>query len=109
MTTTTIDCAQAFGIEVDGEVVRARGELDLAAVPSLRRALQTARGESRQPVTVDLVEVTYLDSPIVSVLFEHADRLHLRLAAKSMINRVLSLTGLLSLSGVRISYASREG
>jgi anti-anti-sigma factor len=103
--TTTVDPPLAFEVEVAGDVVTARGELDLAAVACLRSALESARTEPRQPITVDLVGVTYLDSPIVSVLFEHADRLSLRLAARSTINRMLSLTGLLSLPGVRISYA----
>jgi anti-sigma B factor antagonist len=106
--TATVDPPLAFEVEVAGNVVTARGELDLAAVDCLRRALDTARTEPRRPITVDLVGVTYLDSPIVSVLFEQADRLSLRLAAKSMINRMLSLTGLLSLPGVRISYPPRD-
>jgi len=95
----------AFEIETTGGLVTARGELDLNAVPALRQALEAARPDPRQPVVVDLVHVAYLDSPVVSVLFEHADRLSLRLTAGALINTVLSLTGLLSLPGVRVSYA----
>jgi anti-anti-sigma factor len=104
---TTTPCAVAFGIDVAGHVVSARGELDLNAVSRLRHALQTARRDPRQAVVVDLVGVVYLDSPVVSVLFEHADRLCLRLAVGASTNRLLSLTGLLSLPGVRVSYAGR--
>jgi anti-anti-sigma factor len=104
---TTTQSPVAFEVEVAGHVVSARGELDLNAVSDLRRALQTARRDPRQAVVVDLVGVPYLDSPAVSVLFEHADRLYLRLAAGASINTVLSLTGLLSLPGVRVSYAAR--
>jgi anti-anti-sigma factor len=102
--TTTVPVA--FEIEVAGHVVTARGELDLNAVPRLKEALGSARRDPRQAVVVDLVNVVYLDSPVVAVLFEHADRLHLRLAAGASINTVLSLTGLLSLPGVRVSCAA---
>jgi anti-anti-sigma factor len=104
---TTTQSPVAFEIEVAGHVVAARGELDLNSVSGLRHALEAARRDPRQAVVVDLVGVSYLDSPVVSVLFEHADRLYLRLAVGAAINRVLSLTGLLSLAGVRVSYAER--
>jgi anti-anti-sigma factor len=102
---TTAERSLAFEIETADQLVIARGELDLNAVPALRHALDTARSDPRRTVVVDLVEVAYLDSPIVSVLFEQADRLSLRLAAGASINKVLSLTGLLSLPGVGVSYA----
>ena len=102
---TTTGRPVAFEIKTAGHVVTASGDLDLNAVEALRSALAAARSDPRQSVVVDLVQVTYLDSPVVSVLFEHADRLSLRLTAGALINTVLSLTGLLSLPGVRVSYA----
>ena len=44
----------------DGLVIVARGELDVAAVPELRRLLSASSGTSR--ILLDLSEVTFIDS-----------------------------------------------
>lgn len=102
MTDEQPPAAEPGSISVAENVVTGSGELDFVAAPALRAALEAARGKPRRPV-LDLTAVTYLDSATISIVFEHADHLELRLAPNSLLNRVLSLTGVLSLPGVEVT------
>ncbi|MFF2548830.1 STAS domain-containing protein [Kitasatospora sp. NPDC058063] len=80
-------------------IVRAHGEIDLDAAPSLRRALATAL-ESHQEVVLDLSEVTFMDCAGLGALVRarnQADRCGARLVlrgADRRVVRLLKLTGL---------------
>jgi anti-anti-sigma factor len=45
-----------------GTLVEVRGELDVAAVPDLRRALETVTADRAGPVVIDLNGVSFIDS-----------------------------------------------
>jgi anti-sigma B factor antagonist len=62
-----IDDAGAGG---DRHVVTCRGELDLHTAPDLRERLVGAIEGGKQDVVVDLTEVTFLDSTILTVLMQ---------------------------------------
>ena len=49
-----------FTVELDGQVVRVRGEIDLAVRPALEKALSRMR--ANQPAVLDLAGVTFIDS-----------------------------------------------
>jgi anti-sigma B factor antagonist len=52
----------------DPPVIRADGELDLAAVPELRDALARSIIERRKLVIMDLSEATFIDSTTIGTL-----------------------------------------
>ncbi|MFE4361117.1 MULTISPECIES: STAS domain-containing protein [Streptomycetaceae] len=80
-------------------IVRAHGEIDLDAAPSLRRALATAL-ESHREVVLDLSEVTFMDCAGLGALVRaraQADRCGARLVLRGAgrrVVRLLKLTGL---------------
>ncbi len=80
----------------DWQLVRASGELDLAAVPSLEAVLAT----SGSRVVVDLRDVTFLDASGLGVLVTASDRARraggaVRLVgASSQVRRVVTITRL---------------
>ncbi|MBP0450671.1 STAS domain-containing protein [Kitasatospora sp. RG8] len=80
-------------------VVRARGEIDLHAAPSLRRALSAALA-SHRAVVLDLSEVTFMDCAGLGALVwarNQADRSGRRLVLRGAgrcVVRLLKLTGL---------------
>lgn len=61
----------AFSIETVGQRVVVRGELDLATVPQLERALTGLTGD----ITVDCQDVSFLDSTALGVLVRAHNRL----------------------------------
>jgi anti-anti-sigma factor len=87
-------------------VVAPRGELDLAGVERLRRALLEAC-EAQTLVVVDLADVTFMDSAALGVIVGGAKRLHRRGAALQVVNasgeplRAIEMTGLDVLLGQR--------
>ena len=52
----------------DGVLVRVEGELDMASAPRLGRVLNTALDQGASTVSLDLTELTFLDSTGVRVL-----------------------------------------
>jgi anti-sigma B factor antagonist len=82
--------------------VKARGELDVAALPELRGALARAAGGASRPaqVVLDLSDVTFLDAAVLGALV--AERRVLQAAGGSLrltgvspkLQRLIGLTGL---------------
>jgi anti-sigma B factor antagonist len=85
---------------VDGDAARivARGELDLGAAPELDAALCRAEATART-ITVDLRELTFMDSSGVNLLVRHVEiaarnRVELSIVApRPSVARVLDLAG----------------
>jgi anti-anti-sigma factor len=86
-----------------GEVVL-RGEIDLATAPLVHAALEEAGGG--QALTVDLTGVTYLGSPGVAELFEHAEtnRLTVRVRADSSTAKVVEVCSLEIVASVEVVH-----
>ncbi len=49
-------------------IVTVKGEIDVASAPALRSKLHSVLGDGKSSVTVDLREVTFLDSSALGVL-----------------------------------------
>jgi anti-anti-sigma factor len=63
----------------DGDVVLTlAGEVDLANAADVALDLRREIGEVRRALALDLLDVSYLDSAGVRLLFDLADRLHAR-------------------------------
>jgi anti-anti-sigma factor len=77
-----------------GVTVIVAGEIDKANADRFRRELDTLTGED--PITIDLTEVTYLDSSGVAVLFDRVGRGTTRIVAGSRcrVRSVMEITGL---------------
>ncbi|HEX3828715.1 MAG TPA: STAS domain-containing protein [Sporichthyaceae bacterium] len=84
----------------DGAVVL-HGEIDLGTAPALWAALD-ARSPAGVVQVVDLRGVTYLDSAGLSVLYEHAARLHLLVAPASVVATVIDVSGLMDATSVEL-------
>jgi anti-sigma B factor antagonist len=92
-----------FTLETDdpeGErvTIRAKGELDMAATPTLTQAIVAAAGTPR--IHLDLSGVTFLDSSAIGALVasgrdvaERGSRLEIG-ARSDIVTRVLQITGL---------------
>jgi anti-sigma B factor antagonist len=87
-------------------VVAVAGELDLETAPLLRQRLHDLIESGHVALTVDLAQLSFLDSTGISVLVEalklagrRDGRLVLRAPAPS-IRRVLEITGLIELFGL---------
>lgn len=109
----TIDCrsaaAAAGGVLA---TVRLAGEFDLDACDELRSALLGAvpTGQSGR-ITVDLAEVTFIDSETVRALLDGYAAAQLRgidyrlVRAGGLVKRVLKVMGLTELAWVEVSSA----
>jgi anti-anti-sigma factor len=89
--------------EPDGVIVL-KGEIDLSTAPQLRAALESSHPDGAARV-VDLREVTYLDSAGLSVLYDHAARLHLLVAPTSVVATVVDISGLGEAASVELRPA----
>ncbi|OBK22980.1 STAS domain-containing protein [Mycobacterium asiaticum] len=70
------------------------GEIDLSNIDVFTRALAAANGGSRDPITIDLSAVRYLDSAGINALFDHADVVdNLRVIVHPLLVRVLTVSG----------------
>jgi anti-anti-sigma factor len=82
----------------DGQpVLSAEGEIDMTNLTAFRTALSAAVTE-HDPVTVDLTEVSYLDSGAINILFTHAEQLNL--ICPPVLLPVLEISGLTELATV---------
>lgn len=83
----------------DGVVLTVAGEIDLSNIDAFAEALDSA-APSRDGglVTVDLSGVEYLDSGAISVLFAHADQIHV--IANLILMPVLKISGLTDVASV---------
>lgn len=81
-------------------VISARGEIDRSTAPALSDALRRATFAGSGPVTLDLREVTFMDSSGISVLLNALRRLTRRgrrlslVCARGELLRLFQLTGL---------------
>jgi anti-anti-sigma factor len=83
------------------------GELDVLHATGLRERLTTAVRSQDLGLVVDLTDVTYVDSAIINVMFELAERLttrQLRLALVvpegGLVERVLSIVNVVSVATI---------
>jgi anti-anti-sigma factor len=92
--------------DLDPVVVRERGDLDLSQAGRLRETLQAAFTASDADVVVDLTEVEFIDSVILSVCitahkrFVATDR-HMSFLVPPDLLRVFEITGLVGVLDVR--------
>jgi anti-anti-sigma factor len=95
----------------DGEPrVVAVGEIDLSNIKVFTEALATASAGTRQPITVDLSAVKYLDSAGINALFNHADEVdRLHLIVHPFLVRVLTISGLSEIATVEAASAPTDG
>jgi anti-anti-sigma factor len=94
-----ITTEQPFGLRLSGEI-------DMASAPALEEALLVALADGR-PVTVDMHDVTFIDSSglkvIVSTAAESTSREPLTLKDPSpAVRRVLELFGMEQLPTIRV-------
>lgn len=74
--------------------VVAAGEIDLSNIAEFARTLADATGGTREPMTVDLSAVEYVDSAGINALFDHADAVdRLHLVVHPLLFRVLTISG----------------
>lgn len=97
-TSLTLDTAR----RPDGKIVlAATGEIDPSNIEMFAQAVSTALADaagSGRRLIVDLSGVEYLDSAAISVLFPHAERMHL--VAQPLLMRILDISGLTELAAV---------
>ncbi|HET6712929.1 MAG TPA: STAS domain-containing protein [Actinomycetota bacterium] len=92
---------------VDGAVVRVEGEIDLANASELAEMLEPA-GTSGGPVTVDLADVTFIDSSGLHALLEFAAHSlngngPLTIANPSRtVRRVMEIVGMTELAHIQV-------
>ena len=95
--------------EGDDATIRVSGEVDLATSPKLRDACLRAITESAGPVTIDLGEVTFLDSSGISVLVQA----HQRLGAEGRVIRIDPVSApvrrVIEISGLAATFALGDG
>jgi anti-sigma B factor antagonist len=94
---------RGFLVDVQGDfaVVRLAGELDIAAVPAITRAIGRATAMGVRSVRIDLTAVTFLDSSGLGAIvagWRDAERLGLGFDVGDPTNpavaKVLAITGL---------------
>ena len=100
-------------LETRGELLVARlgGEVDISHVPVMRDRVFRALDNQRDGLLIDLSEATYIDSAVVNLLFELADRLgthQLRLAVVvpegGLVDRVLGIVNLASVADLHRDF-----
>ena len=100
---------EAFRLDPHGDLLVGRlgGEVDISHVPVIRDRLYRALDNQDDGLLVDLSDATYIDSAVVNLLFELADRLgthQLRLAVVvpegGLVDRVLAIVDIASVVDV---------
>jgi anti-sigma B factor antagonist len=94
--------------EVDGRsLVRITGDLDASSSPTLREALLALLDVGQRAISVDLTDVTFMDSTGVGVLIDvvRAGGEVIIVGASARARRVLDLTGITSLDEVHEAFA----
>jgi len=90
-------CAFESVVNNDGSAtVRIRGEVDLANVPSLRRAVEELLQHDPSRLVFELAELSFVDSSGLALLVEVADRAHgVEIHNPSaLVRRIIEGTGL---------------
>lgn len=97
----TVDLGVAVAHDGPTAVVALSGEIDYGNVAKLRNVFMDLAGSAANEITIDLGEVTFLDSTVLSVLVQGKQRLEesgrrMRvLNPQPRIERVLDLAGVL--------------
>jgi anti-anti-sigma factor len=96
--------------DADGQpTLIAEGEIDLSNIGVFTDALTTASAGTRQPITVDLSGVKYLDSAGINALFSQADKVdRLHLIVHPFLMRVLTISGLTEVAIVEPAATEEE-
>ena len=81
-------------------MIRARGEVDIAAAPRLQEAIDAAIESQPKSVLLDLSEVTFLDSSGLRVLVETQRRLNDLGAGFTIDGMSPALTRVFEIAGV---------
>ena len=79
-------------------VLELAGELDIASVPGVRRAVEAAIADHPERVVFDLAGVTFMDSSGLSLLvlaIQRVERVEIR-RPPPLVTRLVELTGLSS-------------
>jgi anti-sigma B factor antagonist len=88
-------------------VIAVDGELDLAAAPDLRRAIEAAIDAGAVTLVIDLNEVTFIDSTAIGVLLATRERLVRSggslevVCVEPNVVRVLEIVGMRTVAGAR--------
>ncbi|MBI2702436.1 MULTISPECIES: STAS domain-containing protein [Mycobacterium] len=81
--------------------VTAVGEIDLSNIEVFKRALSDANAGTRDPITIDLSAVRYVDSAGINALFDQADAVDtLHVIVHPLLIRVLAVSGFSKIANV---------
>jgi anti-sigma B factor antagonist len=81
----------------DRHLLVVRGEIEFRTAPLLRRAIDAARDDAVNHVTIDLAGVTFIDSSGLAVLVDASAATNIVLRHPSpAVERIIALTGLTS-------------
>lgn len=84
------------------------GEIDLSNIEVFKRALSDANAGTREPITIDLSAVKYVDSAGINALFDQADAVdELHVIVHPLLVRVLTVSGFSKIAS--IEAASTDG
>ncbi|OMC20185.1 MULTISPECIES: STAS domain-containing protein [unclassified Mycobacterium] len=84
----------------------ATGEIDLSNISQFIHALDAASAGTRNPITVDLSTIKYLDSRAINALFDQADKVDgLHVIVHPLLLRVLTISGLNKVATVEAAPA----
>ncbi len=79
----------------------AAGEIDLSNIEVFKRALADANAGTREPITIDLSAVKYMDSAGINALFDQADAVDgLHVIVHPLLVRVLTVSGFSKIANV---------
>ncbi len=86
----------------------AAGEIDLSNIDAFKQALSDANTGTREPFTIDLSAVKYVDSAGINALFDQADVVdQLHVIVHPLLVRVLTVSGFSKIANVEA--ASSDG
>lgn len=72
----------------------AAGEIDLSNIEVFKKALADTNAGTREPITIDLSAVRYVDSAGINALFDQADAVdELHVIVHPLLVRVLTVSG----------------
>jgi len=94
--------------DVDGgPLVRVNGDVDASSSPTLRDALLALLGVGERAISLDLTDVTFIDSTGVGVVLDvvRAGAVVTIVGASPRARRLLDLTGITTLDNVHEAFA----
>lgn len=79
----------------------ATGEIDLSNIDVFKQALIDVNAGTREPITIDLSAVRYVDSAGINALFDEADAVdRLHVIVHPLLVRVLTVSGFSKIADV---------